>query len=428
MQTPTVSTPPKTSVMAADTAGALADLGGMPEAGLPFAALLPGIAATGKDLPVAGKAESDASAAEKDLTSTDGSTVLTAFPLAASLVLVGPPQSDLLRITLDQARARGGAKVATVMDAAKRHQPAASPTGLQNAAVNEHGAETASAPSAARGDAASSPAVGALPLQLSGQVAISIAAPPVAAPGPENPAADGEQPGSVQSATSQLAARGDLACASRGDASRQDSQDRTGTRHDTGSDASLATARRSNVEFSAAAYPAPLAMSDRATPASTATAASVPAPAAAMPDRAEAVANVVNRLIAAREAGLGALTSVVIAHREFGDLTVNFADNGNALDISVTAADADRQRALAAALHTAERPVARDTQSPAPPSSQHGTASHQQDRGTEGAFARDSSGRQPRGEAMRDERRSGQAATSIADDEAAVPAAGGIYV
>lgn len=116
-------------------------------------------------------------------------------------------------------------------------------------------------------------------------------------------------------------------------------------------------------------------------------------------DRAEAIAGVVDRLVATREAGIGPLASVAIAHREFGEITVNFATNDHALDVSLVAEDQDKQRALSAALHSADRVPSRETSSSASqPSHQAGTLAHHE-RGSDANLSRDGGSGQTREQA-----------------------------
>lgn len=168
----------------------------------------------------------------------------------------------------------------------------------------------------------------------------------------------------------------------------------------------------------------PAAAQDRA--ATISTVATLPVMPTAAPDRAEVIAHVVDRLMAAREVGLGTLASIAIENRDFGDLTVSFSDKGNSLEVSVTAADADKQRALAAALSTAERPVTREPATQT--SSNTASATMQQDRSVEGQLARDSGSRQPRGETMTEQRHAGHSASPATEAETAAPQRSGIYV
>jgi len=154
-------------------------------------------------------------------------------------------------------------------------------------------------------------------------------------------------------------------------------------------------------------------------------AATTAAPSAAMPDRAEAIANVVERLVAARDFGLATATSVIVGNRDFGEITVNFAETGNALEVSVTAADPENQRALAAALQSAERPVTRDL---TPQASQQSAASMHQDRGTGSQLARDGGSRQARGETGADRQRPERPAVATAQSESHAAQRSGIYV
>lgn len=144
-------------------------------------------------------------------------------------------------------------------------------------------------------------------------------------------------------------------------------------------------------------------------------------------DHAEAVSRVIDRLAMAREAGMGAMASVAIAHREFGDITVRFAANNDMLEASLAAEDQDKQRALSAALHTAERTAVREPASSASPSSHHAAGSPYQDRGNEGQLPRDSGNRQARGEAPADPRREG-APVDATLAESSASDSHGIYV
>lgn len=266
-----------------------------------------------------------------------------------------------------------------------------------------------------------------------GMIAVSIAAAAVVADMPTEQAIKsittaerGGQPAAADSSAAQISALVPGAGNRRGETPQQgageDALRRTAS--------SVATVAAPNVSagdlFSAISAIPVVAAVDRA--AATPAAAALPAMPAAAPDRADVVAHVVDRLMAAREVGLGALASIAIANRDFGDLTVSFSDNGQSLDVSVTAADADKQRALSAALTMTERPVTREPASQATQASQNTSATMQQDRNAEGQLARDSGGRLPRGEAMTEQRRAGSSVISATENDAAAPERSGIYV
>lgn len=169
----------------------------------------------------------------------------------------------------------------------------------------------------------------------------------------------------------------------------------------------------------------PVATGERAL--ASAAVPAMPAPIAPVLDRAEAIANVVDRLVAARDAGVGALASVAIAHRDFGDIAVNFTTNTNGLEVSLAAEDADKQRALAAALQQAERTAPRDSSSSAPQTAQNAAASAHHERGGDAQRSRDGGQRQAQGETHGEARRGApQSDAGQADRSPATP--GGIYV
>ena len=148
--------------------------------------------------------------------------------------------------------------------------------------------------------------------------------------------------------------------------------------------------------------------------------------AAGLADPFEAVAAVVERLTAAREAGLGSLASVAIGNRDFGEITVNFVEKGKALEVSLTAADYEKQQALAAALNSADRPVARDAAVSAAPSTHLSSEASQHERGAQSQLARDDSGRRDAREPANERRAAARPAAG--ETGASEPERSGIYV
>lgn len=166
-----------------------------------------------------------------------------------------------------------------------------------------------------------------------------------------------------------------------------------------------------------------------------ATPATANAPAQAIPatvvDRAEAIAHVVDRLMAAREVGLGAVASVAIDHREFGELKVSFADAGERLEVTIDAADTEKQRALAASLHSQDRPVTREPLTQASPASLHPATSVSPDRGGDGHAANNGGNQQANDRGLTGQQRratSADASGAPAQSQDTAQERGGIYV
>lgn len=187
------------------------------------------------------------------------------------------------------------------------------------------------------------------------------------------------------------------------------------------------TARQMQPAGSPMLFAAPVQNSENGANAATAAA---PAPAFAMsaPDRAEAVATVVDRLMAARDVGLGAFASVAIDHHEFGELTVNFASKGERLEVSIDAADGDKQRALAASLVSQDRQGPRETLAQVAPTSSHTGAPMSSDRGADGHAARSGAHQQAHDQSSSDPRRRTRSPAEPVVRQSAEPDRGGIYV
>lgn len=192
---------------------------------------------------------------------------------------------------------------------------------------------------------------------------------------------------------------------------------------------SAATPTRTLIDFAVPPTAVSASAGERVSPAPFAQA--TPTAPVALIDGANSVATVVDRLLAAREAGMGALTSIAVANREFGEITVSFAASDAALEVSLTAEDQSAQRALAAALHSAERITPREPGTSTAQSLQNTAASTFQERGGEAQMSRDgssgSSGRHARGDAPDDARRAARSSTPVRDEPTGGEPAG-IYV
>ena len=77
-----------------------------------------------------------------------------------------------------------------------------------------------------------------------------------------------------------------------------------------------------------------------------------PTLAAPAPPRPHDVADLIDRLVAAREFAAPPPAQLAIAHREFGEVTVRFAADGNALAVTLASPDPDFARAVTAAAPT----------------------------------------------------------------------------
>lgn len=421
-----------------------------PAAIQPPADILPVVAAAGKILPVPGKIAASGEKSEAltaapgmggDCELFDPALDPAIFGIAQPSSLVGAAMPVALdRGTLGVAQASPSVGASTPLaDIALRKTLGTKPDVVAQGNASVPAPQVAieralaDANTTAPTSASVTPAAAAQAAPAADMIAVSIAAAPVvAAVSTEQaiksmtPAERGSQPAAAVTSTAQQTAPAPVANDSRGEASQQgageDAPRRTAS--------SVATVSTPSVSagdlFSAIPATPVVAAVDRA--AATPAAAALPAMPAVTPDRADAVAHVLDRLMAAREVGMGSLTSIAIANRDFGDLTVSFSDNGNSLDVSVTAADADKQRALAAALTMPERPVTREPATQATQAPQNTSATMQQDCNAEGQLARDSGGRQPRGEAMTEQRRAGQSPATATETETAVPQRSGIYV
>lgn len=147
---------------------------------------------------------------------------------------------------------------------------------------------------------------------------------------------------------------------------------------------------------------------------------------------ADAVANVVERLMETRMLGQAA-ASVSIQHAEFGKLDISFTQPGATLDVSVRAADNENQQALAAALQTGDRNPGREGSQSNANQQQSGTQQRSADAGS--AFRGGESQSEARGDAeqRRQHARSGSgndhsSANSMARRSGDAPASrSGIY-
>lgn len=437
-------------------------------------AALPVLAGTGKILPAPGKEAADLPPNEhNDLApepmAAEPSLMSPALISAVSLVLQADPAAASPAAKPSEPAPAGAsgaptpiAMFAPVLPAAANisAQPSAYTNSLESPAPQtvariapaaHSAAPTITIQPAAAGPAADTPHPAGL-VAVTVNAASPVATAPIASEGVEQVASastgpapalaaaatPSAQPVPAPSAAPVLLTRKDIGTEVRAETPHRQGQD-DGAGRRTGSETAASPSVRLPVfDATALAAAMPVPAADRMVGAAPTASPLAPtaAPLASI-DRADAIASVVDRIAAAREVGMGSLSSLAVAHRDFGEITVSFLDKGNALDVSLTAAGEENQRALAAALQTAERPVARDAAAPAPaapsPSSSPSQSAHHngagnpsQDRSMDGQSARDSGGRQARDNGAGDTRR--PASNTVSDMPAAEADRRGLYV